>query len=187
MKTKSGRNVILNKKAFTLIELLVVVLIIGILAAIALPQYQIAVGKSRAAEALAKVNTAKDAIERYYLVNGKYPSGIITDVQVFSDIVDISLPSLKSKERFVYYDNIYINYGVYTSGGNINISQILDNASPAWHRGIHCWTDDTSLTKSIPQRICMALCGHEHIVKLWGSPQVGCVVGVPEYEGFGPA
>ena len=50
-------------KAFTLIELLVVVLIIGILAAIALPQYTKAVEKSRASEALIMLKNAHDMYE----------------------------------------------------------------------------------------------------------------------------
>ena len=62
----------MNKKGFTLIELLVVVLIIGILAAIALPQYFKAVEKSKAAEALSLFGSLSGAQQRYYLVNDHY-------------------------------------------------------------------------------------------------------------------
>ena len=58
---------------FTLIELLVVVLIIAILAAIALPQYRIAVEKSRAADALLNLRAAATAMEVYKLTHGSYP------------------------------------------------------------------------------------------------------------------
>ncbi|WP_424244777.1 prepilin-type N-terminal cleavage/methylation domain-containing protein [Elusimicrobium posterum] len=60
------------KKGFTLIELLVVVLIIGILASIALPQYTKAVEKSRAAEAFIMLKNITDAANRLYLQNGSY-------------------------------------------------------------------------------------------------------------------
>ena len=60
--------------AFTLIELLVVVLIIGILAAIAVPQYQKAVWKTRAAEMLVWAGNAKRVVETYILGNGGFPS-----------------------------------------------------------------------------------------------------------------
>ena len=77
----------MNKKGFTLIELLVVVLIIGILAAIALPQYFKAVEKSRATEALSIMGSLSAAMERARLVdsNNKYPTTVATlDIQ-FAD------------------------------------------------------------------------------------------------------
>ena len=63
-----------NKQAFTLIELLVVVLIIGILAAVALPQYQKAVEKSRSAQALTLLKSVLSATNAYHLANGSWPS-----------------------------------------------------------------------------------------------------------------
>ncbi|WP_428049936.1 type IV pilin protein [Candidatus Avelusimicrobium caledoniensis] len=61
-----------NKQAFTLIELLVVVLIIGILAAVALPQYQKAVWKSRNVQLKTLVSSLAQAENAYYMANGQY-------------------------------------------------------------------------------------------------------------------
>ncbi len=67
----------MNKNAgFTLIELLVVVLIIGILSAVALPQYTKAVEKSRATEAISLVRVIRDLQEAYFMANGVYASNL---------------------------------------------------------------------------------------------------------------
>ena len=67
-------DALFNNNGFTLIELLVVVLIIGILAAVALPQYQIAVEKSRYARLKVVGESLTQAQELYLLENGKYAS-----------------------------------------------------------------------------------------------------------------
>ena len=57
---------------FTLIELLVVVLIIGILAAIAIPQYQKTYYKARAEKMLPLIKSIGLAEDLYYLEHGRY-------------------------------------------------------------------------------------------------------------------
>ena len=76
------------KKGFTLIELLVVVLIIGILSAVALPQYTTAVEKSRAAEALTLMSSLRYAVDRYSLQKNKWT----TDW----DALDVEIPQGKN-------------------------------------------------------------------------------------------
>jgi len=70
---------------FTLIELLVVVLIIGILAAIALPQYKKTVMRSRAAEAVTNIKALANAQKAYILTTGS-PTYDFKDLDVTMDI-----------------------------------------------------------------------------------------------------
>ncbi len=73
-----------QKRGFTLIELLVVVLIVGILTAVALPQYQQAVLKSQFAKLRVMTESITKSVHVYYLAQGDWPKD-------FEDL-DITLP-----------------------------------------------------------------------------------------------
>ena len=79
-----------NKKGFTLIEMLVVVLIIGILAAVALPQYKKAIFKSRMAEGAVVLRSIYNACDSLILNKG-YPRCDNRQDEDLSDL-DIEIP-----------------------------------------------------------------------------------------------
>ena len=124
---------------FTLIELLVVVLIIGILAAVALPQYQLAVNKSRFVQLQTIGNAIIKAEQIYFLANGDYTNN-------FEDL-DISVPGTLNATK----DVAYFNGASCSFNFNQNLREIncrFGNDVPVWFNilagtSLRCraWTD----------------------------------------------
>lgn len=141
------------KKGFTLIELLVVVLIIGILAAVVLPQYQRAVGKARFSRFLPVMRAINDAQEIYRINNGEYSKDL--------GALDISLPAGAKTETATRadYENFSCFLGnspVYDSVYCVDNSYEYPKLEKYFHRkAFLCWTGNTDYGK----QICQALSG----------------------------
>ena len=108
-----------NRRGFTLIELLVVVLIIGILAAVAIPQYQKTVQKARMTEFVVSLYSIGRALKLYRLENGTFPDKSLEslfDPSKLSSALGIDIPPLpKDTASFrwsLYYrpENNYVGY-----------------------------------------------------------------------------
>lgn len=110
---------------FTLIELLVVVLIIGILAAIALPQYQKVVRKARFAEVKTTSRALMNAIDNYNLANG---FSFTHDVGELDIELPMSYEHTSTWEEAGWYYNDRVMYGILCFDGSptrceVNITQ----------------------------------------------------------------
>ncbi len=135
-----------TRRGFTLIELLVVVLIIGILAAVALPQYQKTVWKARAAEAVTVVSTLQQAVEAYALAQGE--PNTVTDL---TNLLDVTLPPSHHFAISATWDeNVSLkddedSSGFGVSAGNSEIylafGAVKYTGSSGWKRYCDCMTD----------------------------------------------
>ena len=141
------------KKGFTLIELLIVVLIIGILAAIALPQYQLARDKAKFSTMMDLTNSIAAAEQRYYLAS----SAFTTDPKM----LDIDFGNATVGTTAIYYSWGYcylheLNFGgCLLSSGGLNTTIYLF---------VNSWKDrscyaTTSNERSI--RLCKAMTGKD--------------------------
>ena len=146
-------------RGFTLIELLVVVLIIGILAAVAVPQYQTAVDKARYSKIIPMTRALKDATEVYYMANGTYSFAI-------GDI-DISGPA---GCQFPAGDNIVLCedswYDILNQAQNVMGFMGARYQTATEQNAYRIWLDNNNNGKPAGQRECVAYDGTERAHRL---------------------
>ncbi|NQT47208.1 MAG: type II secretion system protein [Candidatus Omnitrophica bacterium] len=95
----------MKKSSFTLIELLIVVIIVGILATVALPQYTKVVNRARGAEAVSNIGTLMRAMAVYYTESSDYPRNAAS-FDIFATNIGsaVAYPSLNGIGLYATFD-----------------------------------------------------------------------------------
>ncbi len=137
----------MKSRAFTLIELLVVVLIIGILAAVALPQYQKAVMKARVVQELTVFKSLSQAVDMYILANDWPESNIYFTGTYATGALDIDIGTPMENQVNDLGNGVVVMAGISVTKGTILVGNLLSDGprgcysvfrriqSPLWYLG----------------------------------------------------